>query len=116
MVAQPDGRLLLAGQEGEHGFTVRLLASGKPDPSFTASAVEGTMEQATALAIDERGSILVGGRPREGVPAAFPPVGVPGALIVRLQADGTLDGLFGKGGSTLIDLHRKISPLPSFTI
>ena len=94
MVAQPDGRLLLAGRENGHAFTVRLLANGNPDSSFTADAVANAMEDAGALAIDGDGSILVAGRP---------PVGVPGALIMRLQADGTLDGLFGNAGSAWID-------------
>src|SRR5262249_16957750 len=36
MAAQSDGSLLLAGQEGDHGYVGRLLASGVPDASFAA--------------------------------------------------------------------------------
>ncbi len=94
MVAQANGRLLLAGQEDGHGFAVRLLTGGSPDPSFDGTIVASSMVDVTALAIDG-GSILVAGRAIDSVPAA---------LVMRLQADGTLDGLFGNSGSTWIDL------------
>jgi uncharacterized delta-60 repeat protein len=103
MAAQPDGRLVLAGRENGHGFAMRLLASGNPDPGFTAGAVASAMQDAGALAIDGNGSILVAG---------LPPVGVPGAVIVRLEADGTLDGLFGNAGSTWIDLPSDTGSTP----
>jgi uncharacterized delta-60 repeat protein len=95
MTAQSDGSLLLGGQENGHGFVNRLLAGGALDPSFTAAAVPSNMSEATALAVDPAGSILVAGAPNPGV---------PGALILRLHATGLLDGLFGSGGLTWIDL------------
>jgi uncharacterized delta-60 repeat protein len=95
MASQSDGSLLLAGQDGDHGFVSRLLTSGVPDPSFAASAVQVNMTEATALAVDTTDSILVAGQPNTGV---------PGALIIRLQASGLLDNLFGDNGSTWIDL------------
>ncbi len=103
MLAQPNGGLLLAGQKDEHGFAVRLLASGSPDPSFKGTTVSSTMADVTALAIDGN-SILIAGRPIDSVPAA---------LVMRLQADGTLDGLFGNSGSTWIDLPSEggLSPV-----
>jgi uncharacterized delta-60 repeat protein len=95
MASQSDGRLLLAGQDGDHGFVSRLLTSGVPDPSFAASAVQVNMTGATAVAVDATDSILVAGQPNTGV---------PGALIIRMQASGLLDYLFGDNGSTWIDL------------
>jgi uncharacterized delta-60 repeat protein len=95
MVQQSDGGLLIAGQQGGHGFATRLLASGAPDPSFEATALQLAMQEATALAVDPSGEILVAG---------IPTAGVSGALIVRLQAAGMLDQSFGNAGSTWIDL------------
>jgi uncharacterized delta-60 repeat protein len=96
MTAQSDGSLVLGGREGGHGFVNRLLAGGALDPSFAAGAVQSNMAEATALAVDPAGSILVAGAPNPGV---------PGALILRLHAaTGLLDELFGSGGSTWIDL------------
>ena len=95
MVSQSDGALLLGGQEGDHAFVTRLLASGAPDTNFAASAVQANMTGVTALAVDTADSILVAGPPDPGV---------SGALIMRLQASGLLDELFGDGGSTWIDL------------
>jgi uncharacterized delta-60 repeat protein len=95
MASQSDGALLLGGQEGDHAFVGRLLPSGAPDPKFAASAVQANMTAVTALAVDAADSILVAGQPNPGV---------SGALIMRLQASGLLDGLFGDGGSTWIDL------------
>ena len=95
IASQSDGGLLLAGQEGDHAFVSRLFASGSPDPNFAASAVQANMTAVTALAVDAADSILVAGQPSSGV---------SGALIMRLQASGLLDGLFGDSGSTWIDL------------
>lgn len=95
MIQQSDGGLLIAGQQDGHGFATRLLASGAPDPSFAPTALPLAMQEATALAVDPSGEILVAG---------IPTAGVSGALIVRLQAAGMLDQSFGNAGSTWIDL------------
>ena len=96
MISQTDDRLLLAG-DGEEGVAaVRLLDSGDPDPSFSVEgALETPIEHVTALGVDPTGSVLLAGRGAEGVPAA---------VIVRLQANGELDTLFGDAGTTWIDL------------
>jgi uncharacterized delta-60 repeat protein len=100
MLAQPDGRLLVAGSAVGQGFATRLLADGQPDPSFAANAVSDAVEDATALALDEVGSIVVAG------------AGVNGASIMRLQANGELDVLFGNAGLTLIDLPSEFGTSP----
>jgi uncharacterized delta-60 repeat protein len=103
MVARTDGRLLVAGSaDGEEAFATRLLMDGARDPGFAANEVASAMMDATALALREDGSILVAGIPRDGF---------SGALIMRLQASGELDPLFGENGSTWIDLpsdHRSM--------
>jgi uncharacterized delta-60 repeat protein len=103
LASQSDGALLLGGQEGDHAFVSRLLASGAPDPSFAASAVQANMTGVTALAVDAADSILVAGQPNPSV---------SGALIMRLQASGLLDGLFGDAGSTWIDLLSSAATNP----
>lgn len=103
MTTQSDGSLLLAGQASGQGSVSRLLASGNLDPSFAADPVIANMTEATSLAVDAAGSILVAGRP---------PTTVPGALIVHLQANGALDALFGNGGSTWIDLPSSEAAAP----
>ncbi len=101
MAAQADGRLLVGGRLGRpefatNGFAVRLLSSGNRDETFsTRGAVPGAMDEVTALDVSDSGSIVVAGRSVAGVPAA---------LVMRLQANGALDEIFGNGGSTLIDL------------
>ncbi|MGB5347331.1 MAG: Calx-beta domain-containing protein [Woeseia sp.] len=92
MVAQADGRLLVAGKAAGLGFAARLLANGQPDPGFAANAVSSAMSDATAVAVGQNNSIIVAG------------VSVSGETIMRLQANGELDALFGNAGSTLIDL------------
>jgi uncharacterized delta-60 repeat protein len=91
--ALADGSLLVSGSAGEHAFAARLLANGAPDPAFTADpAVAGSMTEATAIRSAAGGKILVAG------------TGIKGASIMRLQATGALDGFFGDGGQTWLDL------------
>ena len=92
IAAYPDGRLLVAGSVDGHGFATRLLASGAEDPNFAANAVGDAFTDATAQAIADDGSVLIAG------------TGVNGAAIMRLQANGKLDELFGIAGKTVIDL------------
>ncbi|MDH4107935.1 MAG: hypothetical protein OEW35_06445 [Gammaproteobacteria bacterium] len=93
MASQADGRLLLAGSAAGRGFAARLLEDGQADPGFVAGSVPAAMEDATAIAAAPGGAVAVAG------------TGVSGASIMRLQASGELDVLFGSAGSTLIDLR-----------
>jgi uncharacterized delta-60 repeat protein len=103
MIQQADGALLIAGQQNGQGFTTRILASGAPDPSFAATALPLAMQEATALAVDPSGEVLVAG---------IPPAGASGGLVVRLQATGMLDQMFGDAGSTWIDLSSTYGVSP----
>ncbi len=102
LVAQSDGRLLVAGIGADHGFATRLLVNGQIDPGFAAGAIASAMADATALAVGDDGSVVVAGHA----------AGVEGALIMRLQANGELDSLFGQAGSTLIDLPSDDGSFP----
>ncbi len=102
LVAQPDGRLLIAGLGDDHGFATRLLANGQIDPGFAGGAIADAMSDATALAVGDDGSVVVAGHA----------AGVEGALVMRLQASGELDTLFGQAGSTMIDLPSDYGSLP----
>lgn len=85
--------LLVAGNASGSGFAARLLADGQQDPGFSAGVVADALADATAIAAGGDGSVVVAG------------TGISGASIMRLQASGELDVLFGNGGSTLIDLQ-----------
>lgn len=96
---QRDGRVIVGGSRFDdtaQAFAARLLSTGAPDPLFRTDAATGALSDVTALAIGPDDSIALAGRDKSGV---------PGALVVRLQADGLLDILFGKSGSTTLDLE-----------
>jgi uncharacterized delta-60 repeat protein len=93
MASHPDGRLLIAGRTDERGFVARVLVNGQQDAGFSAAAVSSAMTEATAVAAGDDGSVVVAG------------TGVSGTTIMRLHADGELDALFGRAGSTLIDIR-----------
>ena len=96
MVAQADGRLVVvgSGQTDGRGFVTRLLANGESDPGFTAGDVLDALAEATALAVDPDGSIVIGGITSD----------LSDAVVMRLQANGALDQSFGNAGTTVIDL------------
>ena len=99
LAVQPDDRLVVVGSrriaDDEQAFAVRLLPSGALDLGFSGAAVSSAMRRATALAVDDRGAIAVAGHDKNGL---------SGALVVRLQADGLLDSVFGNAGSTFLEL------------
>ena len=102
MVAQPDGKLVLAGAtgtDGHHDFAVaRLNADGTPDTGFGSDGKVtidfGGDDIAYGLAVQADGKIVVAG---QGDPDAE-------MSIARLNADGTLDPTFGSDGEATIDL------------
>ena len=104
MAVLPDGRVALGGTDGgDNGYVGRLLANGTPDPAFNAALVPGRFKSVSALAAGAGGSIFVTGTDRTGF---------SGALVVRLLADGTLDTLFGRGGSATVDLNNRRAASP----
>ena len=108
LAKSPDGQILVGGAEGAHPFAIRLIASGDPDLSFAIDALPATeMVDVRALALDTNtGDVLVAGQAASDV---------PGAIVARLHADGSLDELFGTGGTAWVDMagsgirHRQSS-------
>lgn len=104
--AQGDGRVVVAGSsfgDVAQVFAARLLSTGAIDPLFRADTATAGMSSVTALAVGPDDSIALAGSDKSGL---------PGALVVRLQADGMLDLLFGRNGSTTVALE---SEQPSWT-
>jgi uncharacterized delta-60 repeat protein len=100
MASQPDGSLLLSGIGDAQPFVTRMLATGAPDPAFSASSVADVMAEATAIAVDDTGRILVAGS------------GEQGTMVMRLDAGGGLDASFGESGTTFVDLASDYGSWP----
>jgi uncharacterized delta-60 repeat protein len=101
---QADGMIVSAGLTAENGpnhvALTRHSASGALDAGFgsggkvdiNASATSNGNSEARALVVQPDGKLLVAGY-------AFGP-GNSEFLVLRLNADGSLDGTFGSGGIT----------------
>jgi uncharacterized delta-60 repeat protein len=90
-----DG-LYVAGLGPAGGLIVRLLENGDVDPAFAGAAVATLMADATALATDVGGAILVAGHDRTEFARA---------QIVRLHSNGQLDTAFGSSGIARVELE-----------
>ncbi|MDX1563019.1 MAG: Calx-beta domain-containing protein [Gammaproteobacteria bacterium] len=116
---QPDGKLLLAGEEaGEGRFLVyRLNRDGSLDRSFgdrgsvkiaffgTDPVASQPWGEATAIAVQPDGRIVVGGRADAsyGIPPYGQLVFREDVGLARLNPDGTLDSSFGQDGRVILD-------------
>ncbi|WP_345327120.1 Calx-beta domain-containing protein [Novipirellula rosea] len=102
---QPDGKILVAGLatvNGQRDFAVaRLLPDGTVDTSFGTNGVAITdtgavVETARDVVIQSDGRIVVTGY-------TFA-IGASDMVVMRYEADGTLDTTFGSGGIAITDL------------
>ncbi len=97
MVIQPDGAIVLAGQQtvnGRQGYmTARLLPTGDLDPTFGRGGVVtlpiGTSATGYAVGLRPDGDIIVTGDATDGQPVI---------ATAALRPDGSLDGGFGDQG------------------
>jgi uncharacterized delta-60 repeat protein len=117
VVVAPDGGVVVEGQEQETSGQVvltvtRLLPTGQPDPCFgkttctgsgTVIVSPGLSYSGAALAIQRDGKILAAGGIRPTPPEAY------GLGVVRLNANGLLDGSFGSGGIATINPCPKLA-------
>ena len=111
VAVQPDGRTVIAGVANGPGprlLVARYLVNGDPDPSFAGAgfvAIDplGGGAGATSVALDASGRIVVAGSANPQVPPSSPPVS-GGFAVVRFLANGVLDGSFGTGGLSSIDM------------
>ena len=94
VAVQSGGKILVAGQTDGDTFAVaRFLSNGTPDSGFgvgglsaVTSLGSSAVVYATSVAVQGDGKILVAGE------------GDPGAVVVRMNTNGSLDGGFGNGG------------------
>ena len=132
MAVQPDGLILVAGEvaEGEGGGTdggvsvladddryqgdrdfavVRYLPDGQLDETFGDDGVvttdlAGGNDEATSIAVQLDGGIVVAGRVFPGI-SALSEIGTPARIgVVRLNADGSFDESFGSFGQVIVDI------------
>jgi uncharacterized delta-60 repeat protein len=103
IVVQPDGKILLAGY-GPFGvnsldyYCYRLFPDGSLDPSFGNNGlavidINGGVNECYAMVLQPDGKILLGGAIHNTA---------TGFCVVRLNANGTLDGSFGNGGAAIV--------------
>ena len=105
---QADGKLLVAGSSNTTAGTqvslVRYGRDGALDPSFgtggkvmtaVGGAAGGNNDQALAVAVQADGKIVIAGRSQQAGDDDF--------LLVRYNADGSLDASFGNGGKVVTD-------------
>lgn len=112
MVVQADGKIVLAGTDDPYGagaFTlVRFNADGSPDTSFGGASVKTDVGFADGyladVALQADGKIVVvGGAAYSSDENEWDEWDV---VMVRYNADGSLDGSFGAGGIVVTDLGR----------
>jgi uncharacterized delta-60 repeat protein len=103
-LVQPDGKLLVAGMDGDgsDAAVVRLRADGNPDPTFgrggTALVDFGGAEQATTVALQRDGKVVVSGVTSVGFfQFATARLGTTGALDRTFSGDGKAVVQFGAG-------------------
>lgn len=105
VLVQSDGKIVLAGQTKVGGQTdwlvIRLNPDGTLDSSFNGGGIftrdhAGFNDTATSLLLQDDGRLLVGGSVSQDGNTAK-------ALVLRLNADGTLDTTFGVGGVQVLD-------------
>jgi uncharacterized delta-60 repeat protein len=108
---QSDGKIIVAGYTDTFGMNdvlvMRFDSNGSLDSTFNVGNIGGIPsggiqivnrggdERAKAIAIQSDGKIVVA-----GTSTAF---GSTDAMIVRLNADGSLDSTFNNGGSQIIN-------------
>lgn len=105
MAVQPDGKLLMAGTVYDVGHTTsdfavtRFLADGQVDASFGVSGratfAFDQPDVATSMALQPDGKIVVAGYTTSGTNPDF--------MVVRFNANGSVDGSFGILGVRVID-------------
>lgn len=96
MAAQPDGNLVIGGLDGSGALAVKLRADGSNDPTFVGTEVQGALGSIVRLATQADGSVIAAATERDYS---------PGALVVRLRPDGSIDPAYGIAGRARIDLE-----------
>lgn len=104
---RPDGKMVVAGTEDATPFVARFLAGGQLDTTFGVGgyrALTGRTWIPTGLVLQPDGKIVtVGGRSAPGAD----PYSVNPFEVVRVRAQGSLDGTFGVNGVVALPSHRR---------
>ncbi len=109
MAPAPGGKLVVAGSTR----VVRLLANGRPDPSFGSGGLAivprppGMGFVLAGVAVDSQGRVLLAGSARPLPVGSAPDPLLSSAAVMRFGADGSLDPSFGSGGMLVSDLGIK---------
>jgi uncharacterized delta-60 repeat protein len=96
VAVQPDGKIVAVGNSASDFAVARYNADGSLDASFGRGGLVvtdfGSSEQATGVALQPDGKLVV--------------VGFDGSdfVVLRYNADGSLDSTFGSGGRVATDL------------
>ncbi len=105
LLVQPDGRIVLVGHRtfglfnNKDFMVIRLNTDGSPDTGFSDNGyqfvnfnlVQGSVDQAHAVALQADGKLVVAGKAERG-PGDFD------LAVARINADGTLDPSFSADG------------------
>ncbi len=103
---QPDGRIVVVGrvereENDEDIFLMRLLSDGTPDSSFSEDGlvitdIGNVPNLPWSVALQANGKIVVDGQ--------IGPVGEQDILVLRYNADGSLDPAFSGDGIVTLDI------------
>src|SRR5205085_8459332 len=108
---QPDGKIVAAGNSGDHFAVVRYNANGTLDTSFGSNGEvitaisKNSADLVEAMVLQADGKILVAGETNPSKTSNWD------LALVRYNANGTLDASFGTGGkmtthfATPLDSH-----------
>ncbi|MFN8036625.1 MAG: hypothetical protein U0V73_11880 [Acidimicrobiia bacterium] len=96
VAVQPDGRIMVAGREGNDARVWRFTSDGAPDASFGAGGVVDANLPSSVRAEADRAVVLGDGRI---VVAGGADDGTTLMFVHRYRNDGTLDPTFGSAGT-----------------
>lgn len=98
LVIQPDGKIIVTGESNNVFTVVRYTSAGVLDTTFDGDGIAttsfGTRDQATSLALQPDGKIVVLGMSDMGSEDDF--------SVARFNADGSLDFDFNGSGKTTV--------------
>ncbi len=113
LAIQADGKVLLTGTVYTNASTVydlvlfRFNANGTPDAGFGTNGkvssvlgVNSAYEQGNAIAVQLDGKIVVAGRIANAGPTVY--------VVVRYNANGSIDSGFGTSGSTKFGFYNSV--------
>jgi len=105
MTVAADGSVLLGGIQGSSAYLQRLRPDGSADPGFASDAVTSQLNLVSAIAAPAGGKVYAAGYSSRSE--------LFGAPVLRLQANGTLDAVYGQGGIARVAVQSS-RPVPHY--